>query len=177
MLRVRELRALSSFSVHALRAEIGPFALIQRPPAPVLAQVAMRMSSARTVVMAHRSRLAEQILTMLQGFDDLLVVTPRLSSQDAVLVIGRSEDSDLVVHEPSVSFRHAQLTWHGKQRDCVIQDLGSTNGTFVNVSPINSVAVQLMDGDTVCFGDAQFMYVLTETLHAQLAVTGPGMND
>jgi hypothetical protein len=172
MLRVSDLRALASFSVQALRVEIGPFALIQRPPDPVLAKVAMELTSARTVVMAHRSRLAEQIMTMLQGFDDLMVVTPSIKGGDATLTIGRVPECDLVVHEPSVSQRHAQLRWISAQRQCFIQDLGSTNGTFVNVSPIHGEEIQLQDGDTVCFGDAQFMYLLTDTLHAQLASTG-----
>src|SRR5262249_47347280 len=89
VLRVSDLRALSSFSVQALRGEIGPFTLIQRPPDPVLAKVAVELASARTVVMAHRSRLAEQILTMLRGFDDLLVVAPKIATPRAILTIGR----------------------------------------------------------------------------------------
>lgn len=158
--------------MQALRAEIGPFTLIQRPPDPVLAKVAMELASARTVVMAHRSRLAEQLLTMLKGFDDLLVVTPKISGGAAVLSIGRLPQCDLVVHEPSVSQRHAELRWEGSSRRCFVHDMGSTNGTYVNTTLIHGEEVELQDGDTVCFGDAQFMYLTAETLHAQLSASG-----
>jgi pSer/pThr/pTyr-binding forkhead associated (FHA) protein len=138
----------------------------------VLAKVAVEIASVRTVVMAHRTRLAEQILTMLQGFDDLLVVVPRGKGTRATLAIGRTRDSDLVVHEPSVSQRHARLRWEAARGECFLKDVGSTNGTYVNTRPIYTEEVQLMDGDTVCFGDAQFMFLLIETLHAQLAASG-----
>ncbi|MFN0063804.1 MAG: FHA domain-containing protein [Myxococcaceae bacterium] len=172
MLRVTDLRALSHFSAQALVDEIGPFALIQRPPDPVLARVAMEMSAVRTVAMAHRSRLAEQILTMLRGFDDLLVVTPKGRRDFSSLTIGRHSDSDLVVHEPSVSHRHATLRWSARDQRAFVCDLGSTNGTFLNTRPLMDEETELSDGDTLCFGDAQFMFLLSETLHAQLGGAG-----
>jgi pSer/pThr/pTyr-binding forkhead associated (FHA) protein len=89
-----------------------------------------------------------------------------------MMAIGRTRESDLVVHEPSVSQRHARLRWEQARGECFLKDVGSTNGTYVNASPIYAEEVQLMDGDTVCFGDAQFMFLLIETLHAQLSATG-----
>ncbi len=45
-------------------------------------------------------------------------------------MIGSSPDCDLVVNQPVVSARHCRLTLSGDQY--VLEDLGSTNGTFVN---------------------------------------------
>lgn len=47
-----------------------------------------------------------------------------------IITIGRSAQSGLVIRDEYTSTNHARLQlWNG---DWVIQDLGSTNGTFVN---------------------------------------------
>ena len=46
------------------------------------------------------------------------------------IVIGRSSDLDMVLVEDMVSRKHAKISTQGGQ--IVIQDLASTNGTFVN---------------------------------------------
>ena len=45
-------------------------------------------------------------------------------------VIGREAGNDLVIEDPQVSRRHAQLTQQGNSY--LIEDIGSTNGTYVN---------------------------------------------
>jgi ABC-type multidrug transport system ATPase subunit/pSer/pThr/pTyr-binding forkhead associated (FHA) protein/ABC-type multidrug transport system permease subunit len=45
-------------------------------------------------------------------------------------MIGRAEDCDLIVQEPTVGSHHCRLTYRGD--DFVVEDLGSRNGTFVN---------------------------------------------
>ena len=64
------------------------------------------------------------------------------------IVIGRSSDLDMVLVEDMVSRKHAKITTDG--RAVSIQDLGSTNGTFVNGEKIRSV--QLKDGDRILVG-------------------------
>jgi len=46
------------------------------------------------------------------------------------IIIGRDTQSDIVVNDTEVSRRHARLFLQG--RGYVLEDLGSTNGTFVN---------------------------------------------
>jgi len=46
------------------------------------------------------------------------------------ITIGRSSDLDMVLVEDMVSRKHAKITTD--DRTVSIQDLGSTNGTFVN---------------------------------------------
>ena len=66
------------------------------------------------------------------------------------VVIGRSPSSDIVIAEPYVSSTHARFTLQGPA--LVVEDLESTNGTFVNGHPIEQ-PVTLRDGDEVQVGD------------------------
>ena len=64
------------------------------------------------------------------------------------IVIGRDPLSNVVLAEPSVSRRHAQVTW--RDGALVLEDLGSAVGTFVNDARVT--AHILSDGDRVRFG-------------------------
>jgi pSer/pThr/pTyr-binding forkhead associated (FHA) protein len=69
---------------------------------------------------------------------------------DSVVDIGR--DASLPLHldeDGQVSRRHARVTAQGGQ--AVVEDLGSTNGTFVNDQPIHSPR-ELRPGDRVRIG-------------------------
>mgnify|MGYP006170954207 CR=1 FL=1 len=71
---------------------------------------------------------------------------------------------------PSVGAKlHARLRWSEKDGACVVRDAGSMNGTYVNAVPLAPHQdFQLRDGDALSFGDAQFLYLHTDTLHAHL---------
>ncbi len=69
---------------------------------------------------------------------------------DAQMSIGRSSINEIVLNDPEISRRHALFTREGNQY--TIQDLGSTNGTFVNGQRCTG-AVSLKDGDLIEFGD------------------------
>ncbi len=64
------------------------------------------------------------------------------------IVIGRSSDLDMVLVEDMVSRKHAKIVTDDKAVS--IQDLGSTNGTFVNGEKIRKV--ELKDGDRILIG-------------------------
>ncbi|MBK8903395.1 MAG: FHA domain-containing protein [Anaerolineaceae bacterium] len=64
--------------------------------------------------------------------------------------IGRSANNAIVINDAEISRRHAQLTPQGSS--FVIEDLGSTNGTFVNGIRLNQPTM-LKHGDSVEFGD------------------------
>ncbi|MYA86305.1 MAG: FHA domain-containing protein, partial [Acidimicrobiaceae bacterium] len=51
-------------------------------------------------------------------------------------VIGRSEDCDLVLDDPTISRRHARMTVSRAGKRLVIGDLGSRNGTVVAGRPV-----------------------------------------
>ena len=68
--------------------------------------------------------------------------------------IGRSEESDVFLVDPSVSRTHAVVQVDGVEP--VVRDLGSTNGTFVNGERIE--ARQLKDGDELMFGNTRMRF-------------------
>ncbi len=69
----------------------------------------------------------------------------------AIVKLGRSASNDLVINDPEMSRQHAQFLRHGD--GYVIQDLGSTNGTFVNYQRVTG-ATPLSHGDVISFGEA-----------------------
>jgi pSer/pThr/pTyr-binding forkhead associated (FHA) protein len=68
---------------------------------------------------------------------------------DKPCVIGRSSELDMVLVEDMVSRKHAKITWgQGKLN---IEDLGSTNGTFVNGEKILKPS-RIKEGDRILIG-------------------------
>jgi len=67
------------------------------------------------------------------------------------LTIGRATDNDLVALDPRVSRHHGRIT--GRRGSLVYSDLGSTNGSRVNGTPVSEVVLGIGDrlevGDTV----------------------------
>src|SRR5256885_17099009 len=59
---------------------------------------------------------------------------------DREIVVGRSSDLDMVLVEDMVSRKHAKISAAGDQ--VVIQDLGSTNRTFVNGEQIKKARLE-----------------------------------
>jgi len=76
------------------------------------------------------------------------------------LVIGREEGTDVPLQDPEASRRHALISWQGGQY--IIEDLGSTNGTFVN--GIQLTAPQALNpGDSIGIGQTALVFHLAET--------------
>jgi pSer/pThr/pTyr-binding forkhead associated (FHA) protein len=72
------------------------------------------------------------------------------------VVLGRSREADIVLADPNVSRRHAELRrddsgWH-------VADLGSTNGIKVNDRRVDQVA--LSPGDRITIGVTDLTFEL-----------------
>lgn len=74
------------------------------------------------------------------------------------VVIGRGE-GDIQIDDPEVSRRHLRLTTHGAR--ILLQDLGSTNGTFVDERKISEAEIENRTEFRV--GGTRFMLILAET--------------
>ena len=70
--------------------------------------------------------------------------------------IGRRPDNMIIIDHPVVSGRHARVFREGNQY--VVEDLKSTNGTFVNHKPI--ARHTLVEGDTVLVGKHSLVFSL-----------------
>jgi Ca-activated chloride channel family protein len=71
-------------------------------------------------------------------------------------VIGRTKDADICVASPQVSRRHAEV--FANAGDYWVADLGSTNPTLVNGSPLGRAPHKLTPGDVVRVGDVELRY-------------------
>lgn len=66
-----------------------------------------------------------------------------------VLVMGRSQETDVVLDDPYASEFHLRLV--AQENGMMLHDLGSTNGTYVNGRRV-SAPTQLRRGDTIQVG-------------------------
>ena len=71
---------------------------------------------------------------------------------DVVTPIGRDVNNAIVVEDPFASAEHAVLTFRG--RSWYLEDLGSTNGTYINGRPVAGVA-PIGFGDELQIGEVR----------------------
>jgi pSer/pThr/pTyr-binding forkhead associated (FHA) protein len=69
-------------------------------------------------------------------------------------IIGRDDSVTATIPAPDVSRRHARIYRNGS--DFIIEDLGSSNGTFID--DVEIVACVLRNGDTVRIGQHVFYF-------------------
>lgn len=71
---------------------------------------------------------------------------------DAVTTLGRDVNNTIVIDDPFASAEHASLTYRG--RSWFVEDLGSTNGTYVNGAPIDGLS-PIGFGDEIQVGEVR----------------------
>ena len=76
----------------------------------------------------------------------------RYPLMSAMTVLGRDESADVILEDPGISRRHAEVrvTNDGPRQVAHLRDLGSTNGTYVNGDKVD--ASPLADGDRITVG-------------------------
>lgn len=94
--------------------------------------------------------------------------------QRPTLSVGRSKDNDIQIDDAKISRRHASLTNTGA--GYVVQDMDSTNGTFVNNRRITA-PTPIRPGDVIGFGDSVIVDVqgvdVEQTLASAPAAAAP----
>lgn len=75
------------------------------------------------------------------------------------IFIGRDTSNRISINDAEVSRKHARLVWQGEFY--LLEDLGSTNGTFVNGQRLTG-SVALKPGDLVALGENVVLMVETE---------------
>jgi hypothetical protein len=166
VLSVKELhRVAKTMTKEKFGQQLGPFALVQRPPDAMTQKKSLQLGANRTVAV-KRGELVDDV-SLLFEFDDLMVATLPPVGPGETLSVGRAPDCDVVVDNPSVSKHHAALVWDAAGNRVLVEDLGSSNGTHLNGEKLKA-KVGVKDGDTLAFGDARFCMLLTETLFSRL---------
>jgi hypothetical protein len=96
------------------------------------------------------------------GFEPRLLVERATGHESGVAydlmegaVLGRG-DVEIRLDDPFASSRHARISREGHV--LVIEDLGSTNGTYLNEEPLSGPQ-PLYDGDRIRIGDSEFSYL------------------
>jgi serine phosphatase RsbU (regulator of sigma subunit)/pSer/pThr/pTyr-binding forkhead associated (FHA) protein len=83
-----------------------------------------------------------------------------VSSQKKTLRIGRLPDSEILVDEPVISRRHAEI--YRSDSTYYVQDTGSRNGTLVNGKRISQPTV-IAPGDVIGVGNCRIIFEPTDS--------------
>ncbi len=141
---------------HRIAALIAELASLRAATARMSARLAAleetsREGTARTAT-TREERAIPVLATAVWMLERTDYGEPRSAVLGARTQIGRAADCDIVVDGVAVSRHHAliQLDRGG----AVLEDLNSTNGSFVNGHRVRRV--RLRDGDVVTLGDARF---------------------
>ena len=71
--------------------------------------------------------------------------------------IGRDKNSNIIINNNTVSKDHAILEFD-EDYNCIIKDLNSSNGTYVNGQKLKTVPLKLRTGDKITFGKYEIVY-------------------
>ena len=73
-------------------------------------------------------------------------------------VIGRGSDADITVDDSGTSRQHVEILWDGAHAQ--VRDLGSTNGSQLNGSPVSQAPLE--NGSVVTIGRTRILFRLVE---------------
>ena len=148
------------------------------------AQIVGAVQELRWPEYAARTRAAEPPPTVAaapgapQPIARLLVATDGRTVQEIPLqigrlIIGRTPDNDVQIDSRFVSRHHCQIIT--STQSCVVEDLNSTNGTFVKSNRVRRH--YLNDGDVVTIGKHELIYMdeRAARARAKLTDTVPGI--
>jgi hypothetical protein len=125
-------------------------------PASLVGDLSIR--APRRAWAAAAERAFRAFRTLIEAPEDASPAPPAMLALDWAggaeeLVVGRHPSCDIVLTSASVSRRHAQLRF--RDGTWILQDLKSTNGTWVNDARVGRC--QLRPGDRVELGSAHLI--------------------
>ena len=105
---------------------------------------------------ARANRKSAMLVICAGGFEGT-----RYELQDGKVLIGRNPNTDITLLDEGISREHALIVFEpdgGQGSEYMIQDLRSTNGTWVNGQEINSAP--LRPGDRIQIGMTVFQFAI-----------------
>lgn len=168
--QVDDARTMPIERIDAPATEVMP--AVQAPPtqpmaAPIPATPAQTRAPAGTADTDPSGRpvaTAAQVAALTQpvGYGKLVVVSSNFAGKELELnlpqvIIGRTEDNNLVINHRSISRNHAKVTRDPDSGRYTISDLHSSNGVRVNGQDYTKV--ELRRGDVVDLGHVRLRFV------------------
>lgn len=95
-------------------------------------------------------------LKLINRKDSLPFKVKEVYNLKDTVAIGRKNDNDIVIKDPTISNQHARITLD--EDYYFIEDLDSANGTFLNGDRLMDV-VKLKNGDRIKLGQVEFLFV------------------
>jgi pSer/pThr/pTyr-binding forkhead associated (FHA) protein len=108
------------------------------------------MYSASALGSADPQRAPRLVVERATGHDPGMIY-----DLDGEIVLGRGDRAEIRLEDPFASSRHARIFEQGNIM--VIEDLGSTNGTYLNEELLET-ARPLHPGDRLRIGDSEFVF-------------------
>ena len=105
--------------------------------------------------------LAEAYLKLINLRRDLDFAMDESYELEEDEVIGRGNKCTLRLPDKYLSVRHCRI--YKSDGSFFIEDLGSTNGTYLNGDELADEAVELIDGDKISIGRLNFIFVMPKT--------------
>jgi diguanylate cyclase (GGDEF)-like protein len=90
----------------------------------------------------------------------------RFALPEGTLSMGRAPDCQVLLDNPAISRRHAELQVQGAE--VRLRDLGSVNGSWVNEQRLRENTVLLADGDMLRLGEVVLKFFQRESIDALL---------
>ncbi len=112
----------------------------------------MRVPNIETILPPH-GEAAHTVARVLLATEGKTVIEREL--KPGRIVIGRTPDNDLQIDSKFISRHHCQIVTQADS--CVIEDLNSTNGIYVQSKRVRRY--NLNDGDVVQVGQHEIMYI------------------
>jgi diguanylate cyclase (GGDEF)-like protein len=151
----------------ALKASEPPGVTVRVPTLPTeelpYEDTSLSRATEKTLSVPASVNQDRATLTILTGLN----AGQMLALDSAEHVIGRGTDAELWLEDPAISRAHARIT-RGPDGHFVIEDLGSTNGTFVSGRRVEGHA-ELQNGDRIQIGPNQMLrFAITDDAEEEL---------
>ena len=147
-----ELSAHGSVLVDELITAIRKYAHQQRYSfsAPVSVTLAAASDIPIGVV-----RVASKPLDAVSEWEPTIEINGKVHQlTQAETILGRGSTANITLSDGGASRHHAKIHWNGKTG--AIEDLGSTNGTLLNGSPVTKATLE--QGDVIKIGDTSIIF-------------------